>query len=92
MVEEYVRDYYIPLMKLQSTPPVNAFVDKIKEMENTGKVDDSFLETYMLLVNHIRNDIDDHSHVNMYFNRMRFDIIQRFKSCENFPTLHYITF
>jgi hypothetical protein len=92
MLYEYIRDYYIPIMKLENTDVVNTFVETIKRIENTNTIDDSFLEAYTHMVNYIRDECKDFTHVNMHFNRMRFHMSHQFKSLQNLPNLEYISF
>lgn len=92
MLSEYVRDYYLPVMKIGNTDAAKMFVTEIEKIESTNTVDDSFLEAYTHLVDYIKNDIQDYTLINIHFNRMRFHVYHQFKSIPNFPNLEYISF
>ena len=92
MLSEHVRDYYLPIMKIENTDSAKMFAIEIEKIETTNTVDDSFLEAYTRLVDYIRNDVKDYTIINIHFNRMRFHIYHQFKSIANFPNLEYVSF
>lgn len=92
MLYEYIRDYYFPIMKIESVETTNTFLKEVEKIETSKTVEDSFLEAYNHLINHIRNEIKDYTYINTHFNRMRFHMIHQFKSIPNFPNLEYISF
>lgn len=66
-VSDYVEHYYIPIMKLdKKAPAVSEFIKAVSEFNV-----DTFLPAYNELQNYIRHSVNDHTLVNMYFNRMR---------------------
>ena len=92
MLSEHVKDYYLPIMKIENTDVAKTFVLEIQKIENTNTVDGSFLEAYTHLVDYIRNDMKDYTLINIHFNRMRFHVYHQFKSIPDFPNLEYVSF
>ena len=82
---EYVENYYIPSMKLESsTEAVKNFIEAVKSLESSRIVG-----TYQPLVDYIRENVADKNCVNLYFNRMRCHIQESFS---NYSMLPYVYF
>ena len=75
-ISDYVRDYYIPLMKIdRNIPEVSSFIECVEFLENNkDRKFDQLEKSYYNLVEYIKKNIKDFTCVNQHFNRLRFHI------------------
>jgi hypothetical protein len=84
-LSEYVENYYITAMKLESSMEVvKSFIESVKSLDSNR-----IIESYQSLVNYIRENAEDKNCVNLYFNRMRCHIQESFA---NYSMLQYVYF
>jgi hypothetical protein len=89
-ISEYIENYYIPLMKLDSNSlSIKNFIEDVKGAEET-RVTDSIVKSYQSLVDYIRENVQDKKPINVYFNRMRCDIHHTFSNESMLPYVYFV--
>lgn len=81
---DYIEDYYFPMMEISKDIP--ECKNLLSAIQSGNKKD--VKESYIKLVEYIKLNIHQYEKVNMFFNRMRTDIVSAFDLVE----LNYIFF